>query len=189
MIKKIGQVLLPVLVVILITDWVIGVKQVNSESYVPVKYIELNEPYYYGDVCFTAKKLNLYSAEEFAEVFGVDLSQSPYGGDMTIVTEFTVKNESGTEVDLSYMIGDVGWGFESHTWHSSTDPFQCAAINRYDSATVQNGEEIRFYAVTSINKMSFSDEGWENLYNTEFYYTISIYPEPVKFKLGTPEKR
>lgn len=186
--RKIGSILLSLLLVILMTDWIIGVKKVNSESYIPVKYIELNESLYYGEVSYTAKKLSLYNNEEFKKVFGVDLTQSVFGGDMFIVLELFVKNESDSDMDLSQMLFEVGWGFESHTWYSSTDPFICAEINKFDSDTVSSGEEICFYAVTTVNKICFSDEGWEQLYNTDFYYTMSVYPEPVKFNLGKPER-
>ncbi|MGN0165026.1 MAG: hypothetical protein ACI39R_02485 [Lachnospiraceae bacterium] len=188
MIKKAVKVILPVLVVMLITDWVIGVKKVNAKSYIPTQYVELNESFLNGDISFTAKGVGLYNNDEFAEAFGIDMVNSVNGGDLYIVAEFSIKNESGFDVDLSYLLGDVGWGFESHTWCSSADPFTGAMINTYSSSTVKNGEEIRFLLLTGISEISFSKQGWDRIYDTEFYYTLSIYPEPVKFVLGKPGK-
>lgn len=186
--RTIGRVVIAVLLVIGLADWVIGVKRVNTESYIPVQYFELNEPFYYGEVCYTAKEFHLYTHEEFTEAFGIDYSQERFAGDMLLLLEFSVKNASASEMELSQLLGNVGQGFESHTWSSSTDPFLCAEINRYASDTVQSGEEIPFYVGVSINKGSFSEAGWEKLYDTVFYYTMSVYPDPVRIRLGTPEE-
>jgi hypothetical protein len=179
-----------VLCIAFVTFVVLGsirVRKVNSESYVPVKYVEMGETLFYNGISFTPKSAELITEEEFDEEYSLNYSQITDGGDLIVLLKFTVRNESDKSMELSEMLSDIGYGFETHTWCSSTDPFLCSGINQYSSATVESGEAVEFYTGVGIDAGAFSEKGWENIYNTEFYYTMSVYPEPVKIHIGIPK--
>ena len=168
--------------VVLLLLWGVRVFMVNKRHTVAQTYYQMQEAFEWNGVLVTPAEAHLYSLTQFNEIMGVEAKiQNEY--DYIICLKVNMENDTGKDIEWDRLIDGFGYGFETLAWCSSIDPWLGADLNVFHSETLQDGENQDIWFVTGISRSCFQKHRFKRLTDMDFYYVLSLYPEPVKIKL------
>lgn len=171
----------------LIILWYVKVLDVNAKGKAKTKYYALNENIELTEITYKATEFKMYTYESLKRVFPNAFLEEAEKNSRYIVAKIEILNTSDKSVEKNYAVQVTSAGFESLQWLSSIAPYLFESINPDLSGVINPGEKLDYYAVTSVNPNCFSKKGWKKIENESFDYVISLYPNPVRIRLGVPE--
>lgn len=183
MVKKRWLVLI---VMILSLLWGIQIIRVNKENNVAETCYQMQEPFEWKGMTVTPTEAHIYTLQEYNKIMGAE-AQTQGNDDCIVCLKVNVVNNTGKDMGWDVIMDDFGYGFETLTWCSAYDPFLGADINIFHSEVLEAGENQDIWYATSVEKDCFKQKHWELVQSLDFYYVMSVYPEPVKIKLECNE--
>lgn len=161
--------------------WVIRVVNLNRENESNVMYVKQGREFYYGELAIQADEFLLLDSDEYSTYFGIknDVADS----EKVACVRFTVRNDSEKTISWDDVFSVIGEGFVCRGWGSAYDPYMGAKLNKFYSEQLDSGMEQDIWIVTTVSRVCFRKETWENLSNMEFEYVVSLYPESVRIRL------
>lgn len=176
--KKIG--ILFLLWILLL--WGVRIVKVNQESKVSEISFHMQETFDWMGVKVTPMEAHMYSLEEYNDIMGAEASTE--GNDDNILClKLNVVNETGEDISWDALFDNFGYGFETITWCSAIQPYLGAEINIFYSEMFRDGTSQDIWLATTVEKDCFKKRHWDGVSEMEYYYIMSVYPEPVKIKL------
>ena len=155
------------------------------------KDYSMQEVVEYGNFTVCGSESNIFTQDEFEKRFEINpQSVCDYmPSDSKIIgIKLTAENTSDADVSLDEVIGNTELGFEMITWATAIEPYLGLYINVYDSYYIEPGatQDIWYFAI--MNKISMRDKTWNNLFEHDIYYVLSLEPDKIRIKLELMEK-
>lgn len=171
----------------LLIGWYVTVQSVNFEKKIEIKYFDMNEWVELNDISYRISEFKLYDCESIKKIYPSVVIQSFEKEDKFIIAKYEVINTGEEIITANYVMQNTISNFESLQWMSSISPTLVESINMDGKVEINPGETYIYYSGTNISPNCFSRKGWENIERESFDCVISLYPNPVRIKLGKPE--
>ena len=174
-------------VVLVLMIWAIRVVYINRAYNKNVTILEMDSYINYGSFRAKAVESELMTSEEFEDRFGVDINKEGLyrimdKEDRLICLRFHVENIAGEILQWDDVL-TFGEGFETITWSSVSIPDIERYVNIVYDDAFRPDEEVDFWHITVVSRNMFRMDTWNSLDTSDFYFTLSKYPEAVRIRL------
>jgi hypothetical protein len=164
--------------------WISRIYSVNYNAPYVEKTYSMSDTISLDDLDISVAEWQLYTPDQFKQRFLCDVEDDFYGLEtLEIAVCLNIKNASDREIGLDEIDNMTACGFEMDTWCSSVNPFVAQNINKYTSEILEAGETLKIWYVVQVSSVSFKHKNWEKIYDKDFYYVLTLYPEKVRIKL------
>lgn len=162
--------------------WGVRIVRINRESEVSEVSLQMQETFDWMGVETTPLEAHMYTLQEYNEIMGADAATDG-NDDYILCLKLNVVNRTGEDISWDALFDNFGYGFETTTWCSAIQPYLGAEINIFYTETLQDGSSQDIWFATTVEKDCFKKKHWDDITGMDYYYVMSVYPEPVKIKL------
>lgn len=162
--------------------WTMRIIRVNQESRISEAAIGMGETFDWMGVEATPLEAHLYTLQEYNKIMGTDAVTDGNDDDI-LCLKINVVNRTGEAIGWDAFFDQFGYGFETVTWGSAGVPSLGAKLNLFASETLEDGASQEIWLATIVERDCFRESHWETISDMEFWYVMSVYPEPVRIRL------
>lgn len=166
-----------------VTLWCGRIFSVNRAYSDDTRVVEAAENVSVDGLLIKCRETRIYSIDEYKARFNVDSVDVLSSEDRFICTRLNVDNTTEEPIDWDTVMAATECGFESQTWCSSVNLYSGRELNTFTSNDLEPGMNQDIWYVTSLARVSFSRDTWDNLERESFYYVLTLEPDKLMIRL------
>ncbi|MBO5260874.1 MAG: hypothetical protein J6A82_01280 [Coprococcus sp.] len=167
--------------------WCGKIHSVNVSQRSRDSVYEKNDVVTYDGLRIIEKEAHIYEHVLFEQRFCIDVNHVESGRVLCVCLE--VKNISSQDLTWDYIFGVLECGFQTDTWASVVSPFIGQKLNIVPSDGLKKSDSCMLWFATTMLPVSFKQSTWDNIWDEDFYYVLSITPEKRMIKLDIQKEK